>query len=296
MIKTVQIPQTEQFDLYSEQTDTNYQIWVANPVSSLTPSNQSADTNNTKRPEAVLYVLDANLYFGTAVEMTRVMSQLYNELPYLLVVGIAYDTGDTMVQSQLRARDYTPTTDSQFAAISRQFIENKNSNLEEINLGGGHEFLSFLTTNVIPLINERYAVGELRSVLFGSSLGGLFTISVVLDSPLLFDAYISVSPSLWWDNSVMLQKEIKLSSKLKDLSADLFLAVGGEEERQDIPMLAQYKMISNMTLFADRLSNRNYESLNLKHYIAEGETHTSIVPIGLIRGLRFAFRNRSKNI
>ena len=99
-----------------------------------------------------------------------------------------------------------------------------------------------------------------------------------------------MSPAIWWDDSLLLRTEEERAGEWDDLAAKVFLAVGSEEERADIPMLAQFKMVSNLETLATRLGAREYPSLDVSRYIAEGESHTSVVPVGLTRGLRSVFR------
>jgi len=78
----VTIPHSHRHVLASKHVGREIEVWVAEPVAGPFPLPEG--------PRAVLYVLDADLFFGTAVETSRLMSQLYGELPPLLVVGIAY--------------------------------------------------------------------------------------------------------------------------------------------------------------------------------------------------------------
>jgi predicted alpha/beta superfamily hydrolase len=246
-------------------------------------------------PRSCLFVLDANLFFGTAVEMTRLMSQLYGELPPLLVVGIAYGTSVPPIQAELRARDFTPTTDAGFGAMARTLPGAPEPTLPEgRRFGRAGQFLEFLTEEVKPFIEQRYEVAEEGSVLFGSSLGGLFALYALFERPDAFDAFISVSPSIWWGDGFLLNREEELASSMDDLDATLFLGVGGGEEREDIPMLAPFKMVSNVRTLAERLGARGYESLDIATFIPDGESHTSVVPVALTRGLRYVFAPERK--
>jgi len=277
--RPVQIPETEVFDVHSVHTGADYQIWVAAPIPGIMPFPPG--------PRGCLYVLDANLFFGTAVEMTRLMSQLYGELPPLLVVGVAYDTSVPAIQAELRARDFTPTSDPGFQAMTRTVPGAQEPTLPEgERLGGAARFLDFLTEEVRPFIQERYEVADAGSVLFGSSLGGLFTLYAIMERPEAFDAYLVVSPAIWWGDGFLLKREEELGAALEDLEATLFLAVGGGEEREDIPMLASFKMVSNVQTLAHRLRARNYRSLSVHTFIPDGESHTTVVPVALTRGLR----------
>ena len=77
----VSLPGTEVHSLTSRVTGEAFELWVGHPLTgwASTPG---------QRP-TLLYLLDANLFFGVAVEMTRLMHVLFGELPQVLVVGIA---------------------------------------------------------------------------------------------------------------------------------------------------------------------------------------------------------------
>jgi hypothetical protein len=64
--------------------------------------------------------------------------------------------------------------------------------------GGSGKFRDFLRDEVLPWVNGRYRTSG-RDALIGESLAGLFTIETFLREPELFDDYVSVSPSLWWE-------------------------------------------------------------------------------------------------
>lgn len=281
----VAIPHTEVHRLYSDQVGADFELWVAHPVAGVMPLPEG--------PRSVLYVLDANLFFGTAVEMTRIMSQLYGELPPLLVVGVAYDTDDPGLQAELRARDFTPTGDPGFAAMARSIPGAREPSLpEDRRLGGASSFLSFLREDVRPFIEDRYDVADGGSTLFGSSLGGLFALYALLEAPDSFDAWIATSPAIWWDGEMLFGLEQGLAGARDDLETTLVLAVGGLEEDPRVPMLAQFKMVTNVERMGDRLGGREYPSLSLTTLVLDGESHTSVVPVALTRGLRAIHRRR----
>ena len=280
----VTIPQSTVFDIRSEAADADFQIWVATPAPGVVPL--------APGPRHVLYVLDANLFFGTAVEMTRIMSALYRELPPTIVVGIAYDTPTASIQAELRARDFTPTVDAGFEAMAQGWPGAPEPTLPNgRRLGRAAEFLTFLLDEAKPFVEERYDVSA-GSTLFGSSLGGLFVLHTLLQRPDAFDAFISVSPALWWDDDLLLRRFQDLAASHEDVDATLFLAVGSEEERADIPMLASFKMISNVRAFSERLVEQGYPSLDVTTFVAEGESHTTVVAPALTRGLRYIHRVR----
>ncbi len=287
MPPNVVIPETEIFDIHSTHAEADFQLWVAEPIAGMMPFPPG--------PRGVVYVLDANMFFGTAVEMTRVMSQLYGELPPLLIVGIAYDTASPALQAELRSRDFTPSTDARLANMAQAPPGAPAPTLPaEERLGRADEFLRFLTDEARPFIEERYEVAENSSTLFGSSLGGLLAIHALVERPSAFDAYIAVSPALWWDEQLVMRREAEAAAARNDLDVSVFLTVGEFEERAEIPALAPFRMVSNVREFSAQLESRNYKSLRLATRVAEGESHTTVVPGALTRGLRFVYGSASQ--
>lgn len=66
-----------------------------------------------------------------------------------------------------------------------------------IKPGGANTFRSYLARDVIPWATERYRTD--RKILTAASLGGLFVIDTFLEQPEMFDDYIALTPSVWWD-------------------------------------------------------------------------------------------------
>jgi len=65
--------------------------------------------------------------------------------------------------------------------------------------GQSARFRRFLAEEVIPFVEGTFATDG-TSVLMGESLAGLFVVETMLKEPALFDTYVAVSPSLWWDD------------------------------------------------------------------------------------------------
>jgi predicted alpha/beta superfamily hydrolase len=237
-------------------------------------------------PPRVLYVLDGDLYFGAALETTRLMHQLYGELPPLLVVGVSYGTDDPRTQSQLRNRDFTPTSVAQYEQMAGM---GGTALPEGQRLGRAAQFLAFLREETHPLVQSHFSIDAKETILFGSSLGGLFALWTSLTAPASFSHYIATSPSIWWDNELLFGLEEQMAANTKDVAARLFLGVGALEERAEIPMLAQFKLITNTTRMAQTLTARGYPSLGIASEVVAGESHTSVVIPSLVRGLRSFF-------
>jgi predicted alpha/beta superfamily hydrolase len=65
--------------------------------------------------------------------------------------------------------------------------------------GDSARFRRFLAEEVIPFVEATFATDGTR-VLMGESLAGLFVVETMLKETALFDTYVAVSPSLWWDD------------------------------------------------------------------------------------------------
>ncbi|NIP57913.1 MAG: hypothetical protein GWM92_06625, partial [Gemmatimonadetes bacterium] len=257
MTPPVTIPHTHLHPLRSEHVDADFELWIAEP--------RRLWAGTPVGPRGALYVTDANLFFGTAVEMTRIMNQLFGELPPLLVVGIAYPTDDPRISAELRNRDFTPSEERGFEEIAGAMQPDREPVLPEgERMGGADAFLDFLVKEVRPLVEERHDVAPGRSVLFGSSLGGLFTVYALLSRPRAFDHYIAVSPALWWDDEVLFDLGAELSDGADDVSARVFLGVGGLEEDDRLPFLARFKAVTNVRAMGERLRSRGYPSLTVE--------------------------------
>jgi hypothetical protein len=70
------------------------------------------------------------------------------------------------------------------------------------------------------------------------------------------------------------------------------MAVGALEEPPGVPFLSRFGLVSNVRALAETLKGRGHPSLEVRAEVFDGETHTSMVPIGLTRGLRAFLRGR----
>lgn len=215
-----------------------------------------------------------SLFFGLALEMTRLMHQLHEELPPLLVVGVGYGVDDPRVQAELRNRDLTPSAGVSMAPPS---VEWTPTLPEDQRFGHADAFLRCLADEVMPLIRGRYPV---------SGPATLFGLYAMLTRTELFGRYILASPGIWWDQEWLLRYEEEVAATREDLQASLFLGVGALEETEALPWLAAFRMITNLGVMRARLESRAYPSLGIDTQVFADESHTSVVPAVLTRGLR----------
>jgi predicted alpha/beta superfamily hydrolase len=250
----VRIKNSEFFTISSSYTNDEYEIYVSLPF--------GYEKSDTTYP--AVYCLDGDAGFGMTTDMCRLL-RVRNELPELVIVGIAYGAYFGQ-KGNSRERDYTPTT-----------VPNKEYS------GGAGNFLDFVQSELIPKIESNYKVNPSKRTIIGVSLGGLFGLYVVFQKHDIFQNYIICSPSIWWDNKIVLQLEKSYAGSHSELPINLFLSVG-ELENQDNMIVPWQELIK-------AIKSRKYSGLTMEPVIIGGETHLSAQPSAIVKGLKFVFSN-----
>lgn len=169
----------------------------------------------------VVYLLDANAVFGSMVEGIRIRARRADATGVVpaIVVGIDYPLDEPRPAAR-RIYDCTPSVDASPNAPGREGLAPEAA-------GGAEHFLAMLVNDVLPLIAGSFPVDAARQVLAGHSLTGLFVLQALLKAPRSFEAYVAISPSIWWDRDRLLE----LATHGEALaSARLFIGVGEYEQ------------------------------------------------------------------
>lgn len=209
--------------------------------------------DTTKYP--VIYLLDgsANEDFIHIVGLVQFYTfEWINQIPKTIVVGIA--TVD-------RRRDFTfPTT------------------LEEDRkayptTGHSDKFISFLKNELQPFIEKKYKANNDRTII-GQSLGGLLATEILLKEPTLFNKYIIVSPSLWWDNGSLLELNSKILSETFKTPTDIYIGVGKEGlTPTEIPRVMEV----DANLLAEKIKRTKSKDVNVFFDYLPQENHATIM-------------------
>src|SRR6185436_8406661 len=72
-------------------------------------------------------------------------------------------------------------------------------------VGGSAAFRRFISDELIPEVRRRYRVTD-ETAIIGESLAGLFIVETFFLQPELFDTWIALSPSLWWNDEELVRK------------------------------------------------------------------------------------------
>jgi len=155
-------------------------------------------------------------------------------MPKTIVVGIA---------NVDRKRDFTfPTT-----------IEKDKKDFP--TTGGSAKFIGFLEKELQPYIQQNYRTSNSKTII-GQSLGGLLATEILLTKPNLFNTYIIVSPSLWWNDESLLADLPRYSKTLAEKDLKICIAVGTEGkimERDAKNLYESLKKINGKNLKTDFL-------------------------------------------
>jgi len=92
--------------------------------------------------------------------------------------------------------------------------------------GGAEKFRQYLSADVIPWATRRYRTD--RKVLTAASLGGLFVLDTFLERPDMFDDYIALTPSLWWDEGRIVDQAASKLARHRASNRRLYLTMGDE--------------------------------------------------------------------
>lgn len=211
----------------------------------------------------VIYLLDGSAHedFPHIAGLAQFMN-LYDLLPKSIIVGI---------ENVDRYRDFThPSSDT----LDHQDFPTH---------GGSEAFIKFLGEEVQPFVNKNYRTNGKRTII-GQSMGGLLASEVLMRQPELFDDYVIVSPSLWWDQQSLVKqadKFFKLNTKLKKR---IVVSIGTEH-----PAMHE---VANKLIYAIRGSGNKNIELFYEHLPAE--SHATILHRAVYRSFELLYAKDKK--
>ena len=211
----------------------------------------------------ILFILDSEMSFGLAYDVIRWL-RWSREIPYVAIIGISYGTNQTEWW-QKRSRDYT------FSKDQKKIWGNWPL------AGGSANFIRFMGTELFQFISDEYNLKGDNRTIVGLSLGGLLCTEILVSKPELFDNYIILGPALIWNDKEIFKKESLYFKNHSTIKANVFTAVGG---------LDQKEIIEPWTEFVDIINSRKYSGLFFTSWVIENETHISMFPAGLTKGLK----------
>jgi len=252
--------------VYSEILQEKRPVWVYMPPH---------DTSYFTKPAyPVLYVLDGDGHFISLVTLVQQLSAVNGNtvLPEMIIVGIPNTRGH-------RTRDLTP-------------IASPNDKTS----GGGENFTAFIEKELVPYIDKNYATAPYRT-LMGHSLGGLFAINMLMKHSSLFNAYIALEPSMFFDNddllgqtkSILQQKDFKGRSLFVGIANTMNPGMDTLQVRADTTIITHH--IRSILKLKDNLQKYPANHLRWDYKYYPDDDHASMTMIAAYDGLRFIFQH-----
>lgn len=229
------------------------------------------DTTYLPRAYPVLYLLDGDAHFHSVTGMLQILGTGVNGtfvLPEMIVVAIPNTD---------RMRDLSPTRVS-------VGLDGRPSPMMATT-GGMRNFLEFLRTELIPHIEARYRAAPYR-VFVGHSLGGITAINALYTMPTVFNAYVAIDPSLWWDNELLLREARQRLAQPGLEGRTLYVAQANTINPADTTLNRHFTAIAQFDGVA-----KEYKAPGLRYGFKyyDQDDHGSVPMIAEYDALRFIF-------
>lgn len=96
------------------------------------------------------------------------------------------------------------------------------------HVGGSAAFRRFIADELMPRVRGRYRVTD-ETAIIGESLAGLFVMETFFLHPELFDTYVALSPSLWWNDEELVRKAGERLRARPELRGTLYFSSAGND-------------------------------------------------------------------
>jgi predicted alpha/beta superfamily hydrolase len=176
------------------------------PINVYTPRAYRASTT-AKLP--VLYMPDGAI--------DEDFPHVVNTVDSLITLGVIRPVIVVGIPNTQRRRDLTgPTRIKEDSAIAPR-------------VGGSAAFRGFIRDELFPAVRSRYRVTGERAIV-GESLAGLFIVETFLAEPAMFDHYVAIDPSLWWNAYALTDSAASFVPRLGAAPRTLYLASADSKE------------------------------------------------------------------
>ncbi|MGV3559801.1 alpha/beta hydrolase [Larkinella arboricola] len=187
-----------------------------------------------------------------------------NRVPKSIVVGIANTD---------RKRDFTyPTT-----------LEDDRKRFP--TTGQSQKFIAFIETELQPFIEKKYRTTGSKTII-GQSLGGLLATEILFKKPHLFNKYIIISPSLWWDNGSLLHQKPAVLQESFFQKTGVYIGVGKEGLA---PSSIPHVMEVDANLLVEKLKTAKNKNLTIHFDYLPNEDHATITHQAVFNALRMLY-------
>lgn len=149
--------------------------------------------------------------------------------------------------------------------------------------GESAQFRAFIADEVKPWVEQRYRTDGFDAVI-GESLAGLFVAETFLRQADLFDGYIAIDPSLWWDNAALALEARGLVASHGDGEHVFYMAVANS--------VAQMRF--GQGVLAQVMNTAAPDGVSFTYEVMDDEEHSTIYHRAALNGLRIVFANAAE--
>jgi predicted alpha/beta superfamily hydrolase len=229
---------------------------------------ESYKSNPTKR-YIVAYVLDGDrtklLEVSGIVQSMHSSFHLKLQIPELIVVTI---------ENTNRNRDFTPTN-------SLNYLDREDMTIFKQS-GKANQFMHFIEHELISQIQQSFRTVPQRMII-GHSLGGLFALHCFLENPNLFNYYLFIDPSWFWDHNYIGKRGKEILSNKTDLKARIFIGLANN-------LLDDKRHYQWGQEFYNLLKENKSPDLKVDFKYFEDEKHLTVPIPATYYGLRYIFQ------
>lgn len=191
-----------------------------------------------------------------------------NRIPESIVVGIANTN---------RKRDFTsPAT---IEILKKQMPNN----------GGSEKFISFLEKELQPYIDNHFKTSNSKTII-GQSLGGLLATEILFTKPMLFNKYIIISPSLWWNDGALLKTNPSLLEDTFSKETDIYIGVGKEGLS---PFFDTHVMEVDANILCDKIKSGKSKSVKVHFDYLPEEDHATVTHPAIFNAFRILYPKKN---
>jgi hypothetical protein len=246
--------------------------WVKLPASY---NNKKYD----KQSYPVMYVLDGKSAFFPLLGVVSFMSEKESvnfQIPEMIVVG---------VDTENRIKDLTPNPTTKMP--DGQEAKTESQKLMMAGGGGGETFFKFMTEELFPKIERDYRTIPYR-LYVGHSLGGLTTAYTLLKHSGIFNGYLSIDGSLWWDNGKYVREAPFDLKKEKSKTIQRFYISVVDSTQAGAGNRFHVRCINQL---AKALKHDAPANVQAKLDVIKDTDHSSIPLLSWYNGLRYIFES-----
>lgn len=149
-------------------------------------------------------------------------------------------------------------------------------------VGGSAAFRAFIRDELMPSVNKRYRTTNERAII-GESVAGLFVVETMVLEPALFQSYIAVDPSLWWNKEALTKQAETAFARKPSASVSLFIAGSDNDGNAGV-----------VKAFANMLAKNAPKTVIWHYEPMPGETHGTIFHLAALKALRAMFKPKAQ--